>query len=115
MITVITGETFHQAEGFWKHMNFSTTNFICPECKKSTTEIVRWAEKQVQTHNDFAVVTMNCDVVSAIRYVSEYYDVKSEFWLVDIAGNGTNYRSNIEPLFAEFNKSIAMIEKYQKD
>lgn len=115
MITVITGTTYQQAHEFCNSLRTDNQVWICPENYKSTTEIVLWTERQITLYDKWLVITMNCDVVSAIRYIAEYYNKPAEFWLVDDNGKATNHESNIEPLFKEFNKSIKMIEKYQKD
>lgn len=59
--------------------------------------------------------TFNPDVVSACKYIGERYGYQIEAWFCPLNGEPVNNGSNIDPLFKEFNKSIKMIEKYQKD
>ena len=97
-----------------------------PEAHLHPQWIVEFARMLVRIHKDTGLYIMlashDPDMVSAIRYVAEAESVldRTNFYLAeqDSESQSYTYRAlgkDIEPIFASFNKSFELIEKYGVD
>ena len=97
-----------------------------PEAHLHPQWIVEYARMLVQIHKETGLYVMlashDPDMVSAIRYIAEKEEVLDDttFYLAEQDNNAETftYRElghDIEPIFASFNKSFDLIEKYGVD
>ncbi len=97
-----------------------------PEAHLHPQWIVEYARMLVQIHKETGLYIMlashDPDMVSAIRYIAEKEDVLKDtaFYLAEQDKNAETFSYkelglDIEPIFASFNKSFDLIEKYGVD
>lgn len=97
-----------------------------PEAHLHPQWIVEYARLLVQIHKETGLYIMlashDPDMVSAIRYISEKEGVLGDttFYLAEQDDNAETFSykelgTDIEPIFASFNKSFDLIEKYGVD
>jgi predicted ATPase len=97
-----------------------------PEAHLHPQWIVEFARMLVKIHKETGLFIMlashDPDMVSAIRYIAEKEDVLDDttFYLAEQDKNAETFSykelgHDIEPIFASFNKSFDLIEKYGVD
>lgn len=63
----------------------------------------------------FFIASHNPDLISAVRYISEKENVKTDFYLARGGNNSYEYESlgmNIDPIFQSFNIALTRIDQY---
>ena len=81
---------------------------IQEKCGKQLHPIVevKNAEKLVMSNKDEVVYSNNTDFISSVKYIGLKHNVETEFFL-----NGVSYSNDIEPIFADLNRALYMINE----
>lgn len=78
------------------------------KCKQQLHPVKEVEIANILVNSDHDVVTYsnNPDFVSAVKYIGKKQGVETEFFL-----NGVSHGNDIEPIFADFNRALDMLNK----
>ena len=70
---------------------------------------VKFAFDIITSEQDEIVYSNSADCISAIKYIGKKHNVLTEFWL-----NDNCYGDDIDPIFADLNRALDMINEMGK-